>query len=70
MNRVIALAVVLSTLYYFIVVTFVQSYEREQGAECVRYEQRIQQKLVNKNGVKHIDKVRVYFCAEKKYPNG
>lgn len=70
MNRVLALVVVLSTFYYFVDVTFVQSYKREQSAECVRYDHRYQQKVVNKNGVKYIDKFRVDFCAEKKYPNG
>ena len=70
MNRVLALVVVLSTFYYFVGVTFVQSYKREQSAECVEYDHRYQQKVVNKNGVKYIDKFRVDFCAEKKYPNG
>lgn len=70
MKRALMLVGVLLTLCYFIDVTFVQSYEREQSAECVRYEHRYHQKVVNKNGVKYVDKIRVDFCAEKKYPNG
>lgn len=70
MKQVIALMAFLFSLYYFVDATFVQSYKREQRSECVRHDHRYQQKIVNKNGVKYIDKFRVDFCAEKKYPNG
>lgn len=70
MKQVIALMAFLFLLYYFVDVIFIQSYEAEQSAECVRYDHRYQQISVNKNGVKYIDKVWVDFCVEKKYPNG
>lgn len=68
MREAFALIAILCILYYLIDAIFIEAYKREQSAECVKFEQRYQQKLVDKDGVKYIDKVLVDFCVEKKYP--